>query len=144
MTMPRSQPIVPQSDISRPCCAAIDAHTQLGASRGGWDIHDPAALFAKPDQAGAVHRVDIVGGCVECIPDNRLQAGPAREAQGPRTWKPSGLQVTADRRALAGIDDPRLAVIWATAGELNLPDAILQKACFDATARLFGLTQKED
>lgn len=73
MTMPRSQLIVPKSDVRRPCRPFIDAHNHLGPFGGGWDKRDPSALFDELDQAGAVHYVDLDGGWGEEILDHRLR-----------------------------------------------------------------------
>lgn len=45
----------------------------------------------------------------------------ARGAQGIKVWKDFGLQVRDHNQQLVAIDDERLAPIWATAAELNLP-----------------------
>jgi predicted TIM-barrel fold metal-dependent hydrolase len=50
-----------------------------------------------------------------------LRRQAARGAEGLKIWKPFGLHVTDQKGALAKVDDPRLDVLWATAGELGLP-----------------------
>ena len=52
---------------------------------------------------------------------NRIRAQKERGAEGVKIWKPFGLQVTDQHGTLVKVDDPRLAPIWETAGELNLP-----------------------
>ncbi len=51
----------------------------------------------------------------------RLRVQAARGAEGLKIWKPFGLTVKDDQGNLARVDDPRLASIWDTAGELGLP-----------------------
>ncbi len=58
------------------------------------------------------------------FPENaakRLRAQAARGAEGLKIWKPFGLSVRDHRGELVAVNDPRLDVIWATAGELGLP-----------------------
>jgi predicted TIM-barrel fold metal-dependent hydrolase len=54
----------------------------------------------------------------------RLRDQAARGAEGLKVWKPFGLHVKDERGELAKVDDPRLDVLWATAGELGLPVTI--------------------
>ncbi len=65
--------VVPQSGIAAPCRPFIDAHNHLGTFGGGWDRRDPAALFARLDQARVVHYVDLDGGWGEDVLDDRLR-----------------------------------------------------------------------
>lgn len=51
----------------------------------------------------------------------RLRAQAAPGAQGLKIWKPFGLHVQDHHGKRVAIDDPRLDILWATAGELNLP-----------------------
>ena len=51
----------------------------------------------------------------------RLRAQKARGAQGLKIWKGLGLSVRDPQGTLVNVDDPRLAPIWETAGELGLP-----------------------
>ncbi|PJI91865.1 amidohydrolase family protein [Yoonia maricola] len=51
----------------------------------------------------------------------RLEAQATRGAEGLKIWKPFGLTVTDDQGQRVGVDDPRLAPIWETAGRLGLP-----------------------
>ncbi len=51
----------------------------------------------------------------------RFRAQAARGADGLKIWKPFGLSVRDQHNHLVAIDDPRLDVLWATVGELNLP-----------------------
>jgi predicted TIM-barrel fold metal-dependent hydrolase len=50
-----------------------------------------------------------------------LRASAAAGARGLKVWKDLGLAVRDDRGALVLPDDPRLAPVWETAGELGLP-----------------------
>lgn len=98
---------------------------------GGWGegtLNDRLARF----KAYAPDRYRVFGGVDwgrwgeegAAFPDRsaqRLRQQAARGAQGLKIWKPFGLHVTDDKGALAKIDDPRLDVIWAKAGELGLP-----------------------
>jgi len=52
---------------------------------------------------------------------SRLRAQKARGAQGLKIWKGLGLLVKDHTGKLVDVDDPRLAPIWETAGELGLP-----------------------
>jgi len=54
----------------------------------------------------------------------RLREQVARGAEGLKVWKPFGLQVKDHAGHLVRVDDPRLDVLWATAGELGLPVTI--------------------
>ncbi len=51
----------------------------------------------------------------------RLRNQKARGAQGLKVWKGFGLQVKDPGGRLIQVDDPRLDVIWETAGELGFP-----------------------
>lgn len=51
----------------------------------------------------------------------RLRLQAQWGAQGLKIWKAFGLQVRDPQGNLALLDDPRLAPLWDTAGELNLP-----------------------
>lgn len=70
---PRSRLSVPETRITRPDRPFIDAHNHLGAFGGGWDQRDPAAFFARLEEAGAVHYVDLDGGWGERVLDDRLR-----------------------------------------------------------------------
>lgn len=52
---------------------------------------------------------------------SRLKAQAALGAQGLKIWKPFGLHVKDNYGKRVAIDDPRLDVLWAAAGELKLP-----------------------
>jgi len=52
---------------------------------------------------------------------SRLRAQKVRGAQGLKIWKGLGLLVKDHTGKLVDVDDPRLAPIWETAGELGLP-----------------------
>lgn len=51
----------------------------------------------------------------------RLRAQIAWGAQGLKIWKPFGLRVRDHKGELVAVDDPRMDVLWATAGELGIP-----------------------
>jgi predicted TIM-barrel fold metal-dependent hydrolase len=51
----------------------------------------------------------------------RLRIQAQRGAQGLKIWKPFGLHVRDQHDQLVTVDDPRLDLLWATAGELRLP-----------------------
>lgn len=55
---------------------------------------------------------------------NRLRIQKERGAEGLKIWKNLGLLLRDDKNALVKADDPRLAPIWETAGELGLPVSI--------------------
>jgi predicted TIM-barrel fold metal-dependent hydrolase len=54
----------------------------------------------------------------------RLRVQKERGAQGLKIWKGLGLHVRDHQDKLIDVDDPRLAAIWETAGELGLPVVI--------------------
>jgi predicted TIM-barrel fold metal-dependent hydrolase len=54
----------------------------------------------------------------------RLREQAARGAQGLKIWKPLGLSVRDQHKALVRVDDARLKPIWDTAAELDLPVTI--------------------
>jgi predicted TIM-barrel fold metal-dependent hydrolase len=98
---------------------------------GGWGeqiLENHLDIFknAAPD------RFQIFG-CVEWLkwqkmgdafPDwaaERLRSQKERGAQGLKIWKPFGLHVRDHNNKLVDVDDERLAPIWETAGELDLP-----------------------
>lgn len=51
----------------------------------------------------------------------RLHAQKERGAFGLKIWKPFGLHVRDQHGELVKVDDPRLDLIWQTAGELEMP-----------------------
>jgi predicted TIM-barrel fold metal-dependent hydrolase len=51
----------------------------------------------------------------------RLRVQKARGAQGLKIWKGFGLHVRDHHDIRVKVDDPRLAPVWETAGELGLP-----------------------
>ncbi|MBK8022221.1 MAG: amidohydrolase family protein [Chloroflexi bacterium] len=51
----------------------------------------------------------------------RFREQVARGADGLKIWKPFGLHVRDDQGVLVAVDDARLDLLWATAGELGLP-----------------------
>src|SRR5215207_9108818 len=55
---------------------------------------------------------------------DRLRKQAARGAQGLKIWKMLGLTVNDHNGSLVAVDDSRLDVIWAAAGELKLPVTI--------------------
>jgi hypothetical protein len=63
----------------------------------------------------------------EAFPDwaaGRLRIQKERGAEGLKIWKGFGLHVKDHKGSLVNVDDPRLASIWETAGELDLPIVI--------------------
>ncbi|MGD0750930.1 MAG: amidohydrolase family protein [Anaerolineales bacterium] len=54
----------------------------------------------------------------------RLRIQKERGAEGLKIWKALGLYVHDHQDRLVDVDDPRLAPIWETAGELGLPVVI--------------------
>lgn len=52
---------------------------------------------------------------------SRLKIQKERGAQGLKIWKGFGLHVHDHKGNLVKVDDPRLAPLWETAGELGLP-----------------------
>ena len=54
----------------------------------------------------------------------RLRVQKERGAEGLKIWKGLGLHVKDHEDNLVAVDDPRLAPIWETAGELGLPVVI--------------------
>ena len=52
---------------------------------------------------------------------SRLRLQASRGAAGLKVWKAFGLHVRDHKGQLVSVDDPRLDVLWATAGELKLP-----------------------
>jgi hypothetical protein len=54
----------------------------------------------------------------------RLRIQKERGAEGLKIWKGLGLYVRDPQGRLVDVDDPRLAPLWETAGELGLPVVI--------------------
>ncbi len=54
----------------------------------------------------------------------RLRVQKERGAGGLKIWKPFGLHVRDEKGHLVAVDDPRLDILWETAGELSLPVVI--------------------
>lgn len=101
---------------------------------GGWG-EDILQTHLDHFKAAAPERFRIFGGVDwtkwaelgNRFPDwaaERLRAQAARGAQGLKIWKMLGLSVRDQNNQLVAVDDPRLDVIWATAGELKLPITI--------------------
>lgn len=98
---------------------------------GGWG-EEMLAQHLRHFKEGAPERFKIFGGVDwyqweergNRFPEwaaGRLRAQKEMGAEGLKIWKPFGLQVKDDQGRLAAVDDPRLAPIWETAGELGLP-----------------------
>lgn len=51
----------------------------------------------------------------------RLRVQKERGAAGLKIWKPFGLHVRDHEGRLVAVDDPRLDILWETAGELGMP-----------------------
>jgi predicted TIM-barrel fold metal-dependent hydrolase len=101
---------------------------------GGWG-EDILHTHLDHFKAAAPERFRIFGGVDwtkwaelgDRFPDwaaGRLRQQAARGAQGLKIWKMLGLTVRDHQNQLVAVDDPRLDVIWATAGELKLPITI--------------------
>lgn len=71
----RRQPrlVVQRMHVTGPRRPFIDAHNHLGAYGGGWDQRPPADLFARLEEAGVVHYVDLDGGWGQDVLDDRLR-----------------------------------------------------------------------
>jgi predicted TIM-barrel fold metal-dependent hydrolase len=120
----------------RPVAELLSAMDQAGVRvmvdlDGGWgeEILDRHLAYFK---AAAPERFRIFGGVNwGAWPEHgdrfgewaaaRLRAQAARGAEGLKIWKPFGLHVRDQHGALVAVDDPRLDLLWATAGELDLP-----------------------
>jgi len=98
---------------------------------GGWGEH---LLNAHLDhfKSPAPERFLVFGGVDwsqwqekgNAFPDwaaGRLRVQKGRGAQGLKIWKGFGLHVRDHVGKLVEVDDPRLATLWETAGELGLP-----------------------
>lgn len=60
----------------------------------------------------------------EAFPDwaaSRMRVQAEWGAEGFKVWKPFGLHVRDHLGTLVSVDDPRLNILWQTAGELQLP-----------------------
>lgn len=101
---------------------------------GGWG-EDILESHLDHFKAAAPERFRVFGGVDwdkwpelgNKFPDwaaDRLRQQAARGAQGLKIWKMLGLTVKDQDGNLVPVDDPRLDVIWQTAGELNLPITI--------------------
>jgi len=82
---PRSELVVPQTEISGPRFPVVNAHSHLSAEFGdGWDQRSPHALLDVLDEAGVQCLVDLDGGWGEDVLDARLarfkSAAPERFA----------------------------------------------------------------
>lgn len=108
--------------------AHVDAYVDLD---GGWG-EDILQYRLDNFKSYAPHRYRVFGGVAwekwpehgDCFGDYaaaRLREQARWGAQGLKIWKPFGLHVRDQHDALVKVDDPRLDVLWATAGELHLP-----------------------
>ncbi len=120
----------------RPVSELLDVLDEAGVRvlvdlDGGWGEN---MLYAHLDhfKARAPDRIYVFGGVDWAAwPDHgdnfgewaaqRLCLQATRGAQGLKIWKPFGLHVRDQHGALVSVDDPRLAALWQTAGELKLP-----------------------
>lgn len=120
----------------RPLSELLDLLDEAGVTRyvdldGGWGedlLNAHLDHFKNP----APERFKIFGGVDwsqwagkgEAFPEwaaRRLRVQKERGAEGLKVWKDLGLHVKDQNGRLVDVDDPRLAPIWETAGELDLP-----------------------
>ncbi len=98
---------------------------------GGWG-EDILNAHLDRFKAAAPERFRIFGGIDwsqwpqrgDAFPEwaaGRLRVQKERGAEGLKVWKPFGLHVRDPHGDLVSVDDERLDVLWATAGELGLP-----------------------
>ena len=83
---PRPALVVPQSGITAPCRAVIDAHNHLGLFGGNWDQRPAAAFFDHLDQTRVVHYVDLDGGWGEDVLADRLRRYKERAPERYRVF----------------------------------------------------------
>jgi predicted TIM-barrel fold metal-dependent hydrolase len=98
---------------------------------GGWgeDLLDSHLKLFKekaPERFQVFGGVDwsrwgVMGNAFPEWASARLGAQKERGAEGLKIWKPFGLHVQDHTGKLVDVDDPRLAPLWETAGELGLP-----------------------
>ena len=121
---------------AKPLPELLDLLDQAGIVKyidldGGWG-EDLLNAHLDHFKAPAPERFQVFGGVDwsqwpalgSAFPEwaaNRLRIQKARGAQGLKIWKGLGLTVRDPQGALVDVDDPRLAPIWETAGELGLP-----------------------
>jgi predicted TIM-barrel fold metal-dependent hydrolase len=123
----------------RPVTELLDRLDQAGIYRyvdldGGWG---EAILNRHLDyfKAAAPERFLVFGGVDwSAWPEKgdqfpgwaaaRLKVQKEHGAEGLKIWKGLGLKVIDPQGRLVDVDDPRLATIWDTAGELGLPVVI--------------------
>jgi predicted TIM-barrel fold metal-dependent hydrolase len=123
----------------KPLAQLIDLLDQSGIVRyvdldGGWGEHllnTHLDYFKEP----APERFLVFGGVDwlqwkekgDGFPDwaaGRLRVQKERGAEGLKIWKGLGLHVRDQDDQLVDVDDARLAPVWETAGELDLPVVI--------------------
>lgn len=122
--------------IHRPVSELLDVLDEAGVRLyidldGGWGeqilhdhlehlepaIHDRFRVFGGVDWAAWHEHNDRFGEWAA----SRLRLQASRGAAGLKVWKAFGLHVRDHKGQLVSVDDPRLDVLWATAGELKLP-----------------------
>lgn len=156
---PRSELVLPATDVPRAAVPAVDAHNHLGRWLTGghaWLAPDVGALLARMDElnlAAVVNLDGLPGAELEANLDRYDRAHPGRfatfahvewrrVAEGPagvdamveqvqaaaragaaglKVWKDLGLLVRDASGALVRPHDPRLADVFAAAGEAGLP-----------------------
>ena len=120
----------------KPLSELLDQLDQAGIVRyvdldGGWGEH---LLNAHLDhfKQPAPERFQVFGGVdwsqwqdkgdgFPAWAAGRLRVQKERGAEGLKIWKGLGLHVRDHNHRLVDVDDPRLAPVWETAGELGLP-----------------------
>lgn len=83
---PKPRLVVPQSHVVGPDRPFIDAHNHLGIFGGNWDRAEPAAFFARLDEVGVTHYVDLDGGWGEDVLDDRLRRFKAHSPDRYRVY----------------------------------------------------------
>lgn len=150
---PKSRLEVAETVVERAATPAIDAHNHLGRwLTGDWAAPDVGELLDLMDRVNVSAIVNLDGRwgaelvanldrydrahpgrfATFCHVDwsdlDGLAAGLARSvaegARGLKVWKDLGLHVRDRAGSLILPDDPRLAPLWAAAGELAVPVAI--------------------
>jgi predicted TIM-barrel fold metal-dependent hydrolase len=69
---PAAKLVVPETHVVRPRFPVVDAHNHLGQFGGNYDRRPPQELFARMEEAGVTHYVDLDGGWGEDVLRHRL------------------------------------------------------------------------
>ncbi|MCX6017472.1 MAG: amidohydrolase family protein [Chloroflexi bacterium] len=70
---PQPKLVVPSIAVLAPRFPVVDAHNHLGIFGGNYDRRKPQELFARMDEAGVTHYVDLDGGWGESVVRDRLE-----------------------------------------------------------------------